>query len=672
MDDTTEARYQKMKSVAEHYRIIQIGLCLFHLDAANSKPDEPKFIARPYNFYLFPAGQASVNMEASAIEFNKQHNMDFNRWIYEGIPYVTDAGEQEVREKFYGSGEGWTKEEQRAAKANGMQIDDDSASSSSAAPPVAAVKEEKKKKTITLDKEGDISFVNGVKAQIAAWCATRGEVDHELLLPECNSFLRLAIHQWFETVTGADVLGACSKENVFLETRPVPNQKWKSAFVLCHYTASERAGLAATAASKKRADYEARIGFKSVWNALRSAGRPIVTHNGFYDVLFMWSHFEAATLPATLSEFKLDLGKKFPAGVYDTKFLSGSRQFMFPMEFLAKETQRIADGAAAGTEVAVSSSLKQRLDGFRAMNVPVESLTQCRFRETHLEKLYLVLQQEEAARTGTTVPEPTKETSGPSLLASSGSSAVVSPPPPHGGVSITLAPSFSKYALIGQPGGDASAAHEAGYDAYMTAYIFAHFLAEAPAEQLMSPLRLEDGDGVSQWRNRIPLYRHLMALNLNVDASTGQPIDDSLVDETSTIYLMKGFPREYTNGDIQRSFENGYVSAKRKMATGEGADEGETTKPKIEPTSASSDAMTDVAPPVSSASVADSSPSPSPVIVTAQPKVIWISDESLFLCVPIEDTSKFDAFLQANAKNTEVFAEGIVIEKYAEPATKQK
>ena len=76
MADSTEERYAKMKSVAEHYKIIQIGLCLFHEvpHAAGDNTAIPKFEARPYNFYLFPE-EGAVNMEAAAIAFNKNHGM---------------------------------------------------------------------------------------------------------------------------------------------------------------------------------------------------------------------------------------------------------------------------------------------------------------------------------------------------------------------------------------------------------------------------------------------------------------------------------------------------------------------------------------------------------------------------------------------------------------------
>lgn len=395
--------------------------------------------------------------------------MDFNKWIYEGVPYVTEDGETKLREKYYGSGEGWEREQARMARiASGISADEAWQPAENATEGNGNGKEEKRKKTITLERDSDITFVDGVKAQIGAWLATRASAtdatsQHELLLPECNSFLRLAIHQWFETVTAESPLLAgtgTERSNLFLETRPIAGQRWKVSFVLCHYTPSEKRGLEAAAAVKKRASFDAKLGFKLVWNLLRQAARPIVVHNGFYDVLFMWSHFESPLLPPTLPEFKQTLADKFAGGVFDTKFLSNSRQFMFPFEHWTKL-------AAAASTAQLSPSAQARIQAVQSLGLAPESLAQCRFRETHLEKLYLVLKKETAAREAgtnpTPSPEPTASSTAPTLF------GAANPPPPLGGVKITLADGFDKYALIGQPGGDASAAHEAGYDAFMTA-----------------------------------------------------------------------------------------------------------------------------------------------------------------------------------------------------------
>ena len=470
---------------------------------------------------------------------------------------------------------------------------------------------------------------------------------------------------------------------MFLDTRSQPDQKWKSTFHVMHWTKAEKDEQDALALAKKRREFDAKVGFKLVWDLLRTARAPIVVHNGFFDVLFMYTHFESAQLPPTLPEFKQALGRIFPAGVFDTKFLSNSRQFAFPFEFLS---QRLAAATANGTPLTEQD--QQRLERFKAMSLSESALTAARFRETHLEKLYFALKKEGEARiVAAKAANAPASAAAPAPVAAPVSSsgprsfAAASPPPPLSEVVVTMAPSFDKYAMVGQPGGDDSKAHEAGYDAFMTAVIFASFAAEAPMAEILAPLRANRAANISSvadsaramqaspWLGRIPLFRHLLALDLNVDPTTGLPRADSLVDPSSVVYLMRGFPAEWRAEDIAHMFEGNYTCAKRKMGEGHGNDNGKEEKKKTEAqaaAAASSDAsaMVDVAP---SAAAEDSSAAPLPVIVTAAPKFIWIDDVSLFLTIPLADQAKFEAFLAANANgaNTAVVPAGISITKFA-------
>lgn len=673
-----------MKSVAETYKIIQIGLCLFHEETPSSSDPTapPRFVARPYNFWLFPE-EGAVNMEAAAIAFNKTHGMDFNKWIYEGIPYLTNESHDALMQKFYGGAEGWQKEQVRVGriKPDAASMTDDSASSSS-----AEKKEEKPKKQIVLEREADIQYLQDVQSRIFAWLGSRAADEHELLLPEANSFLRLAVHQWFETLTQEQLAAKVpnvDRANVFLETRAVGGMKWKSTFHVMHWTKAEKDEQDALALDKKRREFDAKVGFKLVWDLLKTARAPVVVHNGFFDVLFMFTHFESAQLPATLPEFKQALGRVFPAGVFDTKFLSNSRQFAFPFEFLSK---RFAAATANGSTLTAQD--QQRMERFKAMNLSDSALTAARFRETHLEKLYFALKAEGEARivAANANNGAAASAAAPAPVAASASSSAprplsaASPPPPLSEVVVTMAPSFDKYALVGQPGGDDSKAHEAGYDAFMTAVIFASFAAEAPVAEILAPMRANRAANVSSiadsaramqaspWLGRIPLFRHLLALDLNVDPSTGLPRADSLVDASSVIYLMRGFPAEWRADDIARMFEGGnYTCAKRKMGDGNGNGNGKDEKKKTE-TAAAADAaaMVDVAAP-SVDSAAGSSAAPLPVIVTAAPKFIWIDDVSLFLSIPCADQAKFEAFLASNANgaNPAVVPAGVSITKFA-------
>lgn len=85
--DSPSERYYLYKRIAEQYRIIQFGIVLWHKKSDNS------YISRPYNFYVFPYEDYSnnkFNMEIGAILFNRDHGVDFNKWIREGVSYVNN------------------------------------------------------------------------------------------------------------------------------------------------------------------------------------------------------------------------------------------------------------------------------------------------------------------------------------------------------------------------------------------------------------------------------------------------------------------------------------------------------------------------------------------------------------------------------------------------------
>lgn len=77
-----------MAAVASKFNIIQIGITFILDDEKNVG----KYIAYPYNFYVFPRESSHhdpvISLQSGCVQFNTNQNMDWNRWIKKGINFV--------------------------------------------------------------------------------------------------------------------------------------------------------------------------------------------------------------------------------------------------------------------------------------------------------------------------------------------------------------------------------------------------------------------------------------------------------------------------------------------------------------------------------------------------------------------------------------------------------
>eukprot|EP00455_Lapot_gusevi_P041194 TRINITY_DN474_c0_g2_i2.p1 TRINITY_DN474_c0_g2~~TRINITY_DN474_c0_g2_i2.p1 ORF type:complete len:636 (+),score=199.19 TRINITY_DN474_c0_g2_i2:100-2007(+) len=288
--DPTASFYRKAKRVASTYNIIQIGLAIFE------KTPEGGYVSRPFNFFLIPASSKGFNpritFETAALEFNRDHGMDFNKWVREGVPYMPAA----VAKALY--------DELGLAALNNEEKSDNGE-----APP------EKKRRKIILHYANDQKTVDEALEGLEQW--TLNPDSNEYLTAELDSYLRAAVFQLFE-----------EKHPEFVyETRD--NKKRKAPIAALRLTPEEKAERQQKLLEAKSNEYSQRIGFRRIWTALAKSGKPIVGHNCMFDLLFLYHHLEAF-LPDSLSEYKTQLHSLFST-VFDTKYLCSAQNPCQPL-----------------------------------------------------------------------------------------------------------------------------------------------------------------------------------------------------------------------------------------------------------------------------------------------------------------------------------------------------
>lgn len=278
MGDVCEQRYAKMRRVVHEFTLMQVGICLFH-----EQPDG-SFLSRPFNFYVFPGASSRrrIVMDASTAHFHRSNHMDFNKWVLQGVPYLSAA-------EYDAEAEALLAEPAPQARPR-----------------------------LTLTRDDDVTFMATVLAQLHAWLEEPWAEDgapSELALPATNPFLRRALFEEVEQLRA-------ERPELQAESRAVEGEadKRKKQVVVLRLSAAAQRARAEAARTHQLAELDKRAGFLRVWRALCASRKPLVGHNLLYDLLFLHDHFEGP-LPPTLGACKATLHARLPL-IWDTKLLA--------------------------------------------------------------------------------------------------------------------------------------------------------------------------------------------------------------------------------------------------------------------------------------------------------------------------------------------------------------
>lgn len=268
--DTIEERYEKMRKAVEPFIVLQFGITAF-----KRIPNDNRYTAKIFNFYLLPSSIAAKNKQfvwqVSTIEFLSSYNFDFNQALYYGIPYIDETEEAKLKQQ---------------------------------------LKENKLYENIEnniLYKDAD--EIRDYSTLISGWLRSDSDVEfHNLNISKATTqyLLQKELRSRFPVWT------TCSRNMVTVFKVP---KDVHEMLEIAEKDDLEHALL----------DYIS--GFSKIFKLLVQLKKPIIGHNMLLDLIYMYKLFYRP-LPNNYSQFKSDIHNLFPV-IYDTKYLSNRLKDLF-------------------------------------------------------------------------------------------------------------------------------------------------------------------------------------------------------------------------------------------------------------------------------------------------------------------------------------------------------
>ncbi|XP_017395500.1 poly(A)-specific ribonuclease PARN isoform X1 [Cebus imitator] len=287
--DTPEERYQKLKKHSMDFLLFQFGLCTFKYDYTESK-----YITKSFNFYVFPKpfNRSSPDVkfvcQSSSIDFLASQGFDFNKVFRNGIPYLNQEEERQLREQY----------DEKRSQANGAGALSYVSPNTSKCP--VTVPEDQKK------------FIDQVVEKIED--LLQSEENKNLDLEPCTGFQRKLIYQ---------TLSWKYPKGIHVET--LETEKKERYIVISKVDEEERKRREQQKHAKEQEELNDAVGFSRVIHAIANSGKLVIGHNMLLDVMHTVHQFYCP-LPADLNEFKEMTTCVFPR-LLDTKLMASTQPF---------------------------------------------------------------------------------------------------------------------------------------------------------------------------------------------------------------------------------------------------------------------------------------------------------------------------------------------------------
>ncbi|NWX27914.1 PARN ribonuclease, partial [Notiomystis cincta] len=292
--DTPEERYQKLKKHSMDFLLFQFGLCTFKYDDT-----EEKYIMKSFNFYIFPkpfnrnSPDVKFVCQSSSIDFLANQGFDFNKVFRNGIPYLNQEEERQLREQY----------DEKRSQANG-------------AGSLSYISPNSTKCPVTIP-EDQKKFVEKVVEQIED--LLKNEESESLELEPCTGFQRKLIYQ---------TLSWKYPKGIHVET--LESDKKERYIVISKVDEEERKRREQQKQAKEQEELNDAVGFSRVVHAIANSGKLVIGHNMLLDVMHTIHQFYCP-LPDDLAKwaffsFKL-FSSCFVSRLLDTKLMASTQPF---------------------------------------------------------------------------------------------------------------------------------------------------------------------------------------------------------------------------------------------------------------------------------------------------------------------------------------------------------
>ncbi|XP_015346561.1 poly(A)-specific ribonuclease PARN isoform X3 [Marmota marmota marmota] len=271
------------------FLLFQFGLCTFKYDYTDSK-----YVMKSFNFYVFPKpfSRSSPDVkfvcQSSSIDFLASQGFDFNKVFRNGIPYLNQEEERQLREQY----------DEKRSQANG-------------AGSLAYVSPNASKCPVTIP-EDQKKFIDQVVEKIED--LLQSEENKNLDLEPCTGFQRKLIYQ---------TLSWKYPKGIHVET--LETEKKERYIVISKVDEEERKKREQQKHAKEQEELNDAVGFSRVIHAIANSGKLVIGHNMLLDVMHTVHQFYSP-LPADLNEFKELTTCVFPR-LLDTKLMASTQPF---------------------------------------------------------------------------------------------------------------------------------------------------------------------------------------------------------------------------------------------------------------------------------------------------------------------------------------------------------